>query len=526
MKRKKLSEDQIRTLASALVSRAKLASRLGIQFGGLRDIYKSFGYEKEIKYEDFLLKYARHDMAKAIIDRPVKATWQGPLDLMESGVAKDTEFERAWDELNTDIGLKSIFSRVDKLTGLGRYGILLLGLDDVKSRDGFAQPVKAGKRILKYLRPYGESTATIFKLDEEATSERYGKPLIYKLEVQDVKLKTSIPIAVHYTRVVHITDDLLESEVYGTPRLEAPFNRLIDLEKLVGGDAEMFWRGARPGYEAKISPDYQMTPQMREDLNEELDEYEADLRRFLVNEGVDIQALAQQIADPANHVDVQLTMISAVTGIPKRILSGSERGELSRHIHQVIFNPNNNTIWIQTGDGTDDCWIIEGTYDPELDTWSFAIVEGDNDGGSATHVNNTWYKISGIVFNGSDIYWSSDSDNSARRTIIKCAYADFGDYTKYEKVFNSSTQSTMASYFTGFGFIAREVSNYGKIIYSDDLTQFSTTQLYSILNRSTTGVMITPMGIIDGWVYCHIYLSTETYYNWYLGNCIRIKLTS
>jgi len=329
MKRKKLSEDQIRTLASALVSRAKLASRLGIQFGGLRDIYKSFGYEKEIKYEDFLLKYARHDMAKAIIDRPVKATWQGPLDLMESGVAKDTEFERAWDELNTDIGLKSIFSRVDKLTGLGRYGILLLGLDDVKSRDGFAQPVKAGKRILKYLRPYGESTATIFKLDEEATSERYGKPLIYKLEVQDVKLKTSIPIAVHYTRVVHITDDLLESEVYGTPRLEAPFNRLIDLEKLIGGDAEMFWRGARPGYEAKISPDYQMTPQMREDLNEELDEYEADLRRFLVNEGVDIQALAQQIADPANHVDVQLTMISAVTGIPKRILSGSERGELS-----------------------------------------------------------------------------------------------------------------------------------------------------------------------------------------------------
>jgi len=329
MKRKKLSEGQIKTLASALVSRAKLASRLGIQFGGLRDIYKSFGYEKEIKYEDFLLKYARHDMAKAIIDRPVKATWQGPLDLMESGIAKDTEFEKAWDALNTDIGLKSIFSRVDKLTGLGRYGILLLGLDDVKSREGFVQPVKPGKRILKYLRPYGESTATIASLDEETTSERYGKPLIYKLEVQDVKLKTSIPIAVHHSRVVHITDDLLESEVYGTPRLEAPFNRLIDLEKLVGGDAEMFWRGARPGYEAKISPDYQMTPQMREDLNEELDEYEADLRRFLVNEGVDIQALAQQIADPAGHVDVQLTMISAVTGIPKRILSGSERGELS-----------------------------------------------------------------------------------------------------------------------------------------------------------------------------------------------------
>jgi uncharacterized protein len=329
MKRKILSEDQIKTLASALVGRAKLASRLGIQFGGKRDIYKSFGYDLEVDFEDFMLKYSRHDMAKAIIDRPVKATWQGPLDLMEAGIAKDTEFERAWDALNTNLGLKSKFARVDKLTGLGRYGILLLGLDDVKTREGFAQPVKPGKRILKYLRPYGEKTAEISSLDEDTTSERYGKPVLYKLSIQDVRQKSPIPIPVHHTRVIHITDDLLESEVFGTPRLESVFNRLIDLEKLVGGDAEMFWRGARPGYEAKINPDYQMTQQMREDLMDELDEYEADLRRFLVNEGVDIQALAQQIADPANHVDIQLTMISAETGIPKRILSGSERGELS-----------------------------------------------------------------------------------------------------------------------------------------------------------------------------------------------------
>jgi hypothetical protein len=42
-----------------------------------------------------------------------------------------------------------------------------------------------------------------------------------------------------------------------------------------------------------------------------------------------LSALAPQVSDPKNHVDVQLMMISAVTGIPKRILSGSERGELA-----------------------------------------------------------------------------------------------------------------------------------------------------------------------------------------------------
>ena len=36
-----------------------------------------------------------------------------------------------------------------------------------------------------------------------------------------------------------------------------------------------------------------------------------------------------QVADPSNHLDVQIQMISAEKGIPKRILTGSERGELS-----------------------------------------------------------------------------------------------------------------------------------------------------------------------------------------------------
>jgi hypothetical protein len=49
----------------------------------------------------------------------------------------------------------------------------------------------------------------------------------------------------------------------------------------------------------------------------------------LVNEGVQWSTLQQQVAEPASHVDVQLQMISADTGIPKRILSGSERGELA-----------------------------------------------------------------------------------------------------------------------------------------------------------------------------------------------------
>ena len=324
-----LSNSKLLTMASMLVGRANLAASLGQQFGGDRDLYTVLGYPTKLEYIDFASRYTRQDIAKAIIDRPVKATWQGDLELIETDDAEKTPFETAWQQLDWDLGVKSRLSRVDRLTGIGRYGVLLLGLDDVRVQDDFAKPVKAGKRKLVYLKPFGEDSAKISTYETNPNSARYGFPVLYDVEGSEVESQSSTTIKVHYTRMVHILDDVLESEVLGIPRLEAVFNRLMDLEKLVGGDAEMFWKGARPGYQGMVDKDYQMTAESKADLKEQVDEFEHGLRRILVNEGIDLKSLAQQIADPSGHVDIQLSMVSAVTGIPKRILTGSERGELA-----------------------------------------------------------------------------------------------------------------------------------------------------------------------------------------------------
>jgi len=323
-----LSTSDMHTL-SMLVTRNNLAASLGQQYGGDRDIYQALGYPTELTYDDYTARYTRQDIAKAIIDRPVKATWQGDLEVIETDDAEVTPFEKEWKKLNLKLKIATKLTRVDRLTGIGRYGVLLLGLDDVKQTEDFEKPIKIGKRKLMYLKPFGESNAKISTYEDDPNNERYGLPLLYDVEVLDMASKASSVVKVHHSRMLHILDDALESEVLGIPRLEAVFNRLMDLEKLVGGDAEMFWRGARPGYQGKVDQDYQMTDDAKDDLKEQVDEYENNLRRIIVNEGVDLQALAQQIADPHNHVDVQLQMISAVTGIPKRILTGSERGELS-----------------------------------------------------------------------------------------------------------------------------------------------------------------------------------------------------
>lgn len=325
----KTNAQQLHALASELMGRNSLALMLGMSYNGDRDLYQALGYPLKLEFSDFAARYIRQDIAKAIIDRPVKATWQGPLELVEPDISEDTEFEDTWENLNRTLGIKSRLSRLDRLTGIGRYGVLLLGLNDVKSKEAFANPVASSTNKLLYLKPFGEKSAKIKTWVVEPKDERFSKPLLYTIEIADVASGSSSFVDVHYSRVLHIIQDPLESEVYGTPVLEALFNRLMDLEKIVGGDAEMFWRGARPGFEGKVDPEYQMTEQMKEDLKDQVTEYENNLRRILINEGVDLKALAQQIADPTTHVDAQLTMISALTGIPKRVLSGSERGELS-----------------------------------------------------------------------------------------------------------------------------------------------------------------------------------------------------
>lgn len=324
-----ISKEQFQAMSSQLVGRMNLALRLGQQFSGDRNLYDALGYKRELSFQDYYTQYKRQDIAKAIIDRPVNKTWEGDLTLLESSDEEETQLERQWKELVKKLGLKNKFARLDKLTGLGRYGILLLGLNDIQKKEDWQNPVQGSNKKLLYVKPISENHVSIEKFENKASNERYGLPTIYNITVANPETKSESELRVHHSRVLHVTDDCLMNELEGTPRLEAVYNRLYDLEKLVGGSAEMFWRGARPGYSGKLDKDHQFTEQDDEKLKEQMDEFDHNLRRTMIQQGLEMKELAPQVADPQNHVDVQIQMISAEKGIPKRILVGSERGELA-----------------------------------------------------------------------------------------------------------------------------------------------------------------------------------------------------
>lgn len=327
---KELNVHQRIQMYSALIARAQMMYSLGKQYGTDRDVYEALGYETTITYEQYASRYARQDMAAAVIDRPVDATWRGRVELQQSPVGGDTKFEKAWKDLDNRLGLKQEFIRLDKVSQIGKYGVLLFGFDGAKTEADFRSPIAPGSaRKLVYVKPFGEGGAKINQWENDPSNPRYGMPTLYNIVIYNSETQSSREVTVHYSRVLHIVPTKLESEWEGVPTLQSIYNRLVDLEKLTGGSAEMFWRGARPGYQAVVDPEYTLAPVDRDDLQDQFAEYEHKLRRIMMLEGVEMKALESQVFSPKEHVDVIVQMISAAKGIPKRILTGSEAGELA-----------------------------------------------------------------------------------------------------------------------------------------------------------------------------------------------------
>jgi hypothetical protein len=140
---------------------------------------------------------------------------------------------------------------------------------------------------------------------------------------------------VHWSRVIHVAEDLLENEVYGTPRLQAVFNRLQDLDKVIGGGAEAFWRLIYKGLvltaqEGAELPEDQVTL-------DKIEEFVHGFRRILELEGMEAKFEGGESVDPKGMMESILALIAGSTGIPQRILIGAERGELASTTDQATW---------------------------------------------------------------------------------------------------------------------------------------------------------------------------------------------
>lgn len=337
------------------MSRMATLAGLGLTYGGARDLYQQLGYKPVLQPEDFWLRFERGDIAERIVNAYPSACWKDPAELVElsaKGLERDnTPFVKEWRRLlqrtdpdsGEEINLFEVLKRLDVLVGLGRYAILVLGLPG-NLEDAVRPGRYQGLTSLAYLHPYAEEDVEIDTYETDRNNRRFGQPVYYRIypggkprrgqSPDEARAQALGSLRVHWSRVLHVAEGATKNPLFGRPRLQAIYNRLEDLDKVVGGGAEAFWKNAdrgihadlRDGFEFTTDPDGQSS---EEKLRKQIFNYVHRLGRFILTQGVDINHLGAQVADPQHYWNMLASLIAGTIGIPKRILFGSELGELA-----------------------------------------------------------------------------------------------------------------------------------------------------------------------------------------------------
>lgn len=317
---------------NALLNRMQLASMAGYQFGGKRKLYEVFGYPVNLQDKDFAIRYIRQDIAARIVDAPPEASWANHPTIRVPGDTAAYFDKIAWDD---DIDLWNVMKDGDRFSRMNRFSIVLFGFPGALDK-----PAPAGAKML-YARAIGSRHVSSIQLESDPQSPRFGKPKMYKVQLHQTMPSTSTIVTpsstasatrdvdIHWTRTIHIVESPLEDQIYGIPTMEKISNLLDDLLKVVGGTAETYWLTANRGIQADVDKEMELDPGQAAELGDQIEEYSHQLRRVLRTRGVKLNVLTSETPSPKEPFEMLISLLSGTTGIPRRILLGSEAGQLA-----------------------------------------------------------------------------------------------------------------------------------------------------------------------------------------------------
>lgn len=370
--------------ANALMSRAQLVDQL--LFQGARDIDSDCGYPKNpIGAQFYQDLYDRGEIPGRVVEVFPHECWQvSPSVYEDEDPDKWTPFEETWYDLGQSLRPEQswhsgeagslvweLLHRADIISGIGQYAVILLGLDDNVGLDqpaAMIEPPQPGKvkperklatlaeaqRKLLYARVFPETLATITRLEEDQRSPRFGQPAEYEITFADPNGQgANVPLGaagqtsapgqvtrlVHWSRVIHVADNRQSNEVYGVPRQQQVLNRLLDLRKIYGGSAEMYWKGAFMGVSLETWPQLGWDVDINEEKTKDMMwRWQNGLQRWIQLTGQTAKPLSPQVVDPSGQINVSIEAICIKLGCPVRIFKGSERGELASSQDDAAWN--------------------------------------------------------------------------------------------------------------------------------------------------------------------------------------------
>jgi len=278
----------------------------------------------------------------------------------------------------------STLEHLDRMSRIGEYGILVMEFDDTPSLDdmevegfrhwekpapGFEEADKEGipsteqvvrnaeakkeeekatgkkssKVKLVGCRVFDQSHVEIDSWNSDQESPLFGWPQIYRVTVGDDSTRTNAvtgttgshsyverEIKVHWSRIIHLCPNPIDSDYIGNSALKVPLNDLQDLQKIYGASGEGYWRNAFPGLSFESHPSLGGKANLdTESIKKQIEGYQHTFQRYLATVGGTVKTIAGTVVEPLPHVETRIEAICIYLGCPVRIFKGSERGQLA-----------------------------------------------------------------------------------------------------------------------------------------------------------------------------------------------------
>lgn len=365
-----------RAASSTLVERRRFREQIGPYiYNGKRNLYSALGYPRQLVAEDYRDVYERGDVMARLVEFFPQSTWLPSVAVNEIDDPDTvTTFENMWKEFDRRMSIiADVFMRADILARIFRYSVIVIGAPGDLSTE--LLPGNGTPDSIKYFTVLGEDRALITSMvgaqgiDENgrmpgdpqykdpATSERFGLPLTYRcrLGVATNYFSTDGPISaatgsllerdVHWSRIWHMANGVLDNRVYGQSMYRRIMNRIIDYEKITGATAEAVWRQAIQKLHAKLDPTMILEPDEEAKFDEQMSDMEHGLRTLIHSRGVDIVPLNGVVPSMKDNVSTELRSIAASHGIPARVLTGSEEAKMAGAQDDNHTNDRQTEIW-------------------------------------------------------------------------------------------------------------------------------------------------------------------------------------
>lgn len=300
--------------------------------------YDSYGYPKELTFDQFYTRFKRDPLAKAVCERAIKKCWQDYPSLREDDdpdneTQQETLIRQRFEELRVWPKL----AEVDLRSRVGEYAAVILRLADGKQMDQPVETVPGGLDGLVEIIPAWQGQLRASDWNSDVMSLDYGKPTMYQFNESSVnpeegKIRS---FNVHPDRVIIWSRD---GTVYGTSVLEGVYNALLDAEKVRGAGGEGFWQAAKgtPHFDVDKDANIQQLAQMlgaadaseiQEKMGEISDGARKGFDKALVTQGIKSTNQTYAVPNSREPFEIAVQSVASGAGIPMKILLGSQSGE-------------------------------------------------------------------------------------------------------------------------------------------------------------------------------------------------------